>query len=291
MSLHGSQVPRFKISRRKALALLLGGTGASMIDAFGIEPAWLDITRLEIICPGLPGGLDGLRVGVLSDIHYKPDRDEALLEAAVTRLLEEKPELIMLPGDFVDHSTDVITPMMRILSRLHAPLGVFACMGNHDGWNGARAILQRSMERSGFTFLVNQHTRLQVRGENLAIAATDHVWLGRPDPSRTLHGIPKHVPIIGMVHEPDFFDRMIAARPMALQISGHTHGGQCQVPLLGYAPARVAYGEKYIEGVYAQGDSRLFVSRGLGTTGLRVRFSCRPEVAILTLRAPSPDEV
>jgi len=227
---------------------------------------------------------------VLSDIHYKPDRDESLLEDAVMRLLEEKPDVIMLPGDFVDHSTDVIVPMMRILSRLHAPQGVFACMGNHDGWNGAGAILQRSMERSGFTFLVNQHTRLQVRGESLAIAATDHVWLGHPDPTRTLRGIPKQIPIIGMVHEPDFFDRMIESRPMTLQISGHTHGGQCQVPLLGYAPARVAYGEKYIEGIYAQGDSRLFVSRGLGTTGLRVRFACRPEVAILTLRAPSFDE-
>jgi predicted MPP superfamily phosphohydrolase len=277
--------PRFRISRRKALALLLAGAGTSVIDAFCIEPGWLGITRTDITCPGLAQGLDGIRIGVLSDIHYKPDSDEALLEAAVTRMLEEKPDLILLPGDFVDHSTDVVAPMMRILSRLNAPQGVFACMGNHDGWSGAGPILQRSFDRSGFTFLVNQHTRLQVRGESLAVAATDHIWLGRPDPERTLRGIPNHVPIIGMIHEPDFFDRMIESRPMTLQISGHTHGGQCQVPLLGYAPARVKYGEKYLNGVYEHGDARLFVSRGLGTTGMRVRFACRPEVAILTLRA------
>ncbi len=273
-------------SRRQMLGLLFAGAGGAVLDAFGIEPDWLTTSRETIACPGLTPGLDGLRVGVLSDIHFHPATDETLLTGAVNALLKERPDLIVMPGDFVEHSPDVIESMMRILSRLHAPHGVFASMGNHDGWKLAGPALRLAFERSGISFLVNQHSRLQIHGEDLAIAATDHVWLGNPDPSRTLRGIPKQVPVISLVHEPDFFDQMIANRPITLQVSGHTHGGQCQVPLTGYAPVKVAYGENYLEGTYSRGDSRLFVSRGIGTTGLRVRFACRPEVNVLTLRCP-----
>ena len=276
------------ITRRRALGVLFGGAGvgtACAADAFLLGPKWLDVTRKEVVCPGLGGSLDGLRVGVISDIHYKPDQDKDLLVQAVDTLLAEKPDLITIVGDYIDRSPKVVEPMLRQLSRLEAPHGVFACLGNHDGWADQSGFISRSFQQHGIEFLINQHSRLQIRGESLALAATDHVWLGDPDPQRALRGIPQHVPILAMVHEPDFFDEMTTHRRIALQVSGHTHGGQCQVPVVGYAPARVAYGEKYLEGVYDRGDSRLFVTRGLGTVGLRVRFACRPEVAILTLQA------
>ncbi len=270
------------------MGLLLAGAGAGsacVADAFLLGPNWLSVTHKEVICSGTGEGLHGLRIGVISDIHFKPDHDEALLEEAVDTLLREKPDLITIVGDYIDHSTAVVEPMLRILSHLQAPLGVFACLGNHDGWADRTGYISRSFEKHGIGFLVNQHARVQTRGGSLAIAATDHVWLGDPDPDRTLKGIPSKVPVVAMVHEPDFFDEMIKRRPIALQVSGHTHGGQCQVPFVGYAPARVAYGEKYLEGAYEQGRSNLFVTRGLGTVGLRVRFACRPEVAILSLTA------
>jgi predicted MPP superfamily phosphohydrolase len=77
---------------------------------------------------------------------------------------------------------------------------------------------------------------------------------------------------------------MASSRDILLQLSGHTHGGQCRVPLLGIAPVTVNYGRKYIQGAYSRGASQLFVTRGVGTTGLRVRFACPPELAVLTLR-------
>jgi predicted MPP superfamily phosphohydrolase len=273
------------MTRRKSLALLCAGAAGTFANAFCIEPSWLSVTRADIDCPLLPAALDGLRIGVLCDLHFKPGRDDSLLEAAVDKLLAEQPDIITLPGDFIDHSPRVVAPMLRILSKLSAPHGVFASPGNHDGWNMDCAILRRAFEKSGISFLINQNTREEVRGESIAIAATDHVWLGKPDPVRTLRGIHRDVPVISLVHEPDFFDTMTEFHPIALQVSGHTHGGQCKVPLFGYAPARVAYGRNYLEGAYARGSSRLFVSRGLGTTGLRVRFACPPEVAVLTLRS------
>lgn len=273
------------ITRRRAAGLMLGAMGACVADAFFLGPRWLSVTRKEVVCPRLNGSLDGLRVGVISDIHFKPDQDEALLEEAVDCLNRESPDLIAIVGDYVDHSTDVVAPMLHHLSRLNASQGVFACLGNHDGWADQSGFISKSFEQAGIGFLVNANTQVQIRGESLAIAATDHVWLGHPNPGKTLSGVPAKMPVLAMIHEPDYFDEMIRHRPIAMQLSGHTHGGQCQVPLLGYAPARVAYGENYLEGAYQQGDSRLFVTRGVGTVGLRVRFACRPEVAILTLRA------
>lgn len=276
--------PRGLMSRRNAIRLLLAGGAGSVGNAFWFEPARLSITRTEIPIPNLPAGLDGLKVGLIADLHFKPDTDSPLLAEAVAALNHEKPDLIALPGDFIDHDPRVADPMMEILSKLSARHGVFASMGNHDGWAEAANRLRRGFERADMPFLVNRHSRLTIGGESLAVAVTDHVWKGRPDPVKTLAGIPSRTPVIALVHEPDFFDEMTRHRNIQLQLSGHTHGGQCRVPVLGYAPAKVAYGRKYIQGTFERGDSRLFVTRGLGTTGLRVRFACPPEVAVLTLR-------
>jgi predicted MPP superfamily phosphohydrolase len=267
------------------MALLLAAAAGSFTHAFCIEPSWLSVSRAVIPSPLLPPSLDGLRIGVLCDLHFTPDRDESLLEEAVAKLLAEQPDIITLPGDFIDHSPRVLAPMLRILSKLSAPHGVFASPGNHDGWNMDCMIMRRAFEKCGISFLINQSTHIRVRGESIAIVGTDHVWLGKPDPRRALSGIRAETPVISLVHEPDFFDTMTEFHPIALQVSGHTHGGQCRVPLLGYAPARVAYGRNYLQGMYERGSSRIFVSRGLGTTGLRVRFACPPEVAVITLRS------
>jgi predicted MPP superfamily phosphohydrolase len=272
-------------TRRNAIKLLCCGAGGALANGFWYEPSQLSVTREEILCPRLPAALDGLRVGLMADIHFKPDQDDALLEEAVAVLNREKPDIIALPGDFMDTDPTVLLPMLSILENLAPAHGVFASMGNHDGWAFDSSQMRRRFERAGISFLVNRNHGIRVRNENLAIAATDHVWLGKPDPTATLRGIAADTSVIALVHEPDFFDELTQRREIQLQLSGHTHGGQCRVPFLEYAPVKVAYGKKYIYGAYEQGDSRLFVTRGLGTVGLRVRFACPPEVALLTLRA------
>lgn len=276
---------RSLLGRRNAMKLLFGGAAGSFANGFWIEPGRLSVTREEISCARLPEALDGLRIGVMADIHYKPDQDEELLEAAVALLNREKPDLIALPGDFMDKDPSVIGPMLRVLGKLRPAHGVFASMGNHDGWAGDGGNMRQRFEKAGISMLINRNHGIRVRNERLAIAATDHVWLGNPDPSATLRGVGADTPVIALVHEPDYFDEITARRNIHLQLSGHTHGGQCRVPLIGYAPAKVAYGRKYVYGAFERGDSRLFVTRGLGTVGLRVRFACPPEVAVLTLRS------
>jgi uncharacterized protein len=272
------------ISRRRALRLLAGGTAAAFADALWIEPRLLCVNRHDIACRNLPAGLEGLRVGVLADFHFRPDKDEALVEKVVARVDAENLDLLTLAGDYVTHSGEVLAPLLRILERVRARHGVFAVMGNHDGWHPGREFMRRSFEKAGIPFLINRNSQLRIKGDMLAVAGTDFVWLGKPDPAATLKGIAPGTPVLALVHEPDYFDVMSAQRDILLQVSGHTHGGQCRVPLVGYAPAKVDFGRKYIKGSFTRGGSNLFVTSGVGTVGLRVRFACPPELAVLTLR-------
>ncbi len=238
-------------------------------------------------CRRLTPGLEGLRIGLLADFHFRPDQDDELVAKVVAETRREKLDVILLAGDFLDSDPAVLAPLLGHLERLSANHGVFAVLGNHDGWNTGRAMMRREFEKAGISFLINRHSLLSIKGESLAIAGTDFVWRGQPDPARTLRGIAADTPVIAMVHEPDYFDVMTAQRDILLQVSGHTHGGQCRVPVVGYAPVTVKYGKKYNYGAFSRGDSNLFVTRGVGTTGPRIRFACPPELAILTLRAPN----
>jgi predicted MPP superfamily phosphohydrolase len=272
------------LGRRRALRLLAGGTVAAFANALWIEPRLLWVSRHDIARRNLPSGLEGLRVGVLADFHFRPDQDEALLEKVVDRVNAEELDLLALAGDYVTRSGEVLAPLLRILERVRTRHGVFAVMGNHDGWHPGRSFTRRAFEKAGIPFLINQSSLLRIKGDALAVAGSDFVWLGKPDPAATLKGIAAATPVLALVHEPDYFDVMSARRDILLQVSGHTHGGQCRVPLVGYAPVKVDHGRKYIKGLYERGGSNLFVTSGVGTVGPRVRFACPPELAVLTLR-------
>ena len=277
---------RLGLNRRNALRLLTAGMAGILVDGTWLEPGRLSVTRQDVRCKRLPPGLQGLRIGLLADFHFRPDQDAELVAKTLEKVREEKLDLIALAGDFADSEASVLAPLLEILGQMQAAHGVFAVMGNHDGWSAGRDVTRRAFEKAGIAFLINRHSLLSIHGESLAVAGTDFVWRGRPDAARTLKGIPADTPVLALVHEPDYFDTMIARRDILLQVSGHTHGGQCRVPLLGYAPVKVRYGRNYVYGGFTRGDSNLFVTRGVGTTGPRVRFACPPELAILTLRGP-----
>ena len=266
------------------MLLMAAGMAGTLLDASCIEPGYLSITRRDVTCKRLAPGLAGLRIGVLADFHYRPDQDDELLGKVVDQVRAENLDLIALTGDFVDAAPRVMTPLLEHLRKMKAAHGVFAVMGNHDGWNIDGAKVRALFEKAGISFLINRHSLLTIGGDSLAVAGTDFIWLGKPDPARTLRGVSAETPVLALVHEPDYFDVMATRRDILLQVSGHTHGGQCRVPLIGYAPISVKYGRKYNYGEYSHGDSKLFVTRGVGTTGPRVRFACPPELAVLTLR-------
>lgn len=271
--------------RRNFLRLAAGGAAACFADALWLEPNWLQITRREIRMPGWPPVLDGLRVGLAADLHFRGQaRDFDLLGELVRKANAEALDLMVMPGDFIDSDAGLVPALAEILRGLTAQHGVFGALGNHDGWNADPGMIRKKFGRAGIPILVNESHLVSIRGQTVAICGTDSVWAGVPDPKKMLQGVASDVPVIALVHEPDFFDEMKSIRPGVLQVSGHTHGGQCRVPLVGIAPVLPRFGRKYPYGIYEAGESRLFVTRGVGTTGLRVRFACPPELAVLTLR-------
>ncbi len=284
MSSQRKKIDLKRITRRSALGVF--GIGIpSCIWAAGIEPNLLSITRKDLTLPRWPKALDGFRLAQLTDIHYRPGKDDDLIEKLLRALDEEKPDLITLTGDFVIEDPSSLPELCRELKGLSAPQGIIASPGNHDRWHCSTSQLRREIEGVGMTYLQNQATKLHIKGENLFVNGLDSIWGGHPNPTKAWKGHLKNEPVIALVHEPDPFDELHKNHPLDLQLSGHTHGGQCRVPLVNYRPVKVKFGRKFIYGHFQKNDSQLFVGRGLGTVGPRVRFASMPELVILTLRA------
>ena len=246
------------------------------------------VRREELVLPRWPPALDGLRVGVLTDLHAgMPHAGLDTLERAAEALAAERPDLVCLLGDFIDRRAvfarpvDTAAVMARLAPLRGAPRGVFAVLGNHDWYAGARRIAD-ALADAGATVL-----------EDSAAPARDGLWVAgvgdyrirgaRVD--RALRGVPADAPVLLLSHDPDAFP--FVSERVSLTLAGHTHGGQVGIPVLRRPFVPSHYGERYLHGHIAEGDRHLHVSSGIGTSGLPVRFLRPPEVVSLTLRAPS----
>lgn len=283
------------LSRRRFLGwTLAAGLGGAVTVACGagyvlaVEPGWLAVERIEVPVPDLPPALEGLAVAHLSDLHWGPYTGQREIRAAVQAANDLAPDLILLTGDYVFHHPEYAAPCARELACLWAPLGVVAVAGNHDHWAGIEVVAAQ-LDLAGVMLLRNESRRLEVSGQPLFLAGVDDVMERRDDLDATLAGVPGDEPVLLLVHEPDVADR-VADMPhrILLQLSGHSHGGQINLPLLG-PPVLPWLAENYPAGLQSVPGSRLqvYTSRGIGVIAPPVRFNCRPEVALLTLvRSP-----
>lgn len=227
--------------------------------------------------PFLPAALDGLRVAQLTDLHRSELTPDRLLRHAVSLTNAAAPDLILLTGDFVSEDPADIAPCAQIVSALHARLGVYAVLGNHDFNAGATAV-ERALTHVGVHVLTNRHARLS---NGLYLVGLEDDRFGRPDVARAFAGIPPEAPTLTLIHNPALVE-LFAARP-GIAFAGHTHGGQVRLPYLTAREVRRIGAKHYREGWYTVGKTRLYVNRGLGRVGLPFRFLCRPEVAFFTL--------
>jgi hypothetical protein len=268
-------------SRMGGVPVALGWSIAGMAGltySTVIEPRLPVLERVTLHLPTLPPQLDGLRIGQLSDMHlgYLHTKDNT--RWAVQQVLHEHPELIVLTGDFVSFHSG-IKHLYNLFCPLHAPLGVYAITGNHDHSEGIEDILE-AMEPLDITFLINENLRLNWRGADFWLAGIDDLWYGVPDLHATLTGIPTGAFTVMLAHEPDVAD-VVAQHGVQVQLSGHTHGGHVDLPMLG-SPCLPHHGVRYVSGVVQVGAMQVYVSRGLG--GFPLRFNCRPEATIITLK-------
>jgi uncharacterized protein len=244
----------------------------------------LSTERITIALPHLAPELNGLRVAQLSDLHLEPYTTAADIESAVQSVNALKPDIIALTGDFITGSNKPMGTCADILSKLVAPLGIYACLGNHDVWHDS-AVIGKRLKEVGIQLLVNDCVILQHRGQPFAIAGTDSAWAGHPQLQSILTKVPKQVPLLLLAHEPDFADVVAAHDHPLLQLAGHSHGGQVRMPLWG-SLITPKWGQKYVMGHYTVGGSQLYVNRGIGCVGVPLRFACAPEITEITLRSP-----
>lgn len=252
---------------------MLGGivivAACIVVDALWIEPQWIEVTHQRIAAPlSTP-----LKIAHLTDIHMSRlgSRERRMLRIVE----EEKPDLIVITGDSINVTSDY--PAFReALTSLHAPLGVWVVHGNHEDWWPINNELE-FYESAGAKLLMNANHEAR---EGVWLIGFDDLYGGSPDAVRAFAGVPEAAYKIALFHSPAFFET-VAGR-CDLVLAGHSHGGQVCLPLFGplWLPP---FSGKYVAGWFQQLGIQMYVSRGVGTSIIDVRFCCRPEIAIITV--------
>jgi uncharacterized protein len=247
----------------------------------------LGITSQRIWLSDLPEEFRGFRILQLSDIHHSLFVPLDQVAAVVELSNRLKPDLVALTGDFVTYSRSSIGPVAEILGGLRARSGVVAVLGNHDFRVGADAV-EGALRRQRIQVLRNRHRSLQRRGSILYVAGVDDYGYGA-DLGRAMRGIPGDASTILLAHNP----RMVTAaacQGIALVLSGHTHGGQVNLPLLGTVYGHSPEQMRFKMGWDRLGGTQIYVSRGIGTIILPLRWRCPAEMPLLELEPHQRDD-
>src|SRR5215471_16718425 len=244
------------------------------------EPFMLSIERQDIYLRRLPRALDGLRIVHLSDFHFGPLVNPAHLERAVEAANDLRPDLIALTGDYISHERLYAAPCAEVVGRLRARFGVFAVLGNHDHWTDA-ALITDLFRAEGIRVLLNEGLRLDVNGESFWLAGVNDTMVGLEDLPLAMAGAADGELKLLLAHNPIIL-RRAARADVDLVLSGHTHGGQVTMRSEKSRSGRPR--RRMLRGLGRRGNTQIYVTRGLGTVVLPIRYGCPPEISVLELR-------
>lgn len=288
-----------KLTRRQLLALGLPLAAAATLGTtvgLGFEEAQgLTVRKVAISIAQLPSAFDGFILAHLSDFHYHPIYTARPIIQGIREANKLSPDIVVLTGDFVTNPlfglrrrTSIqaqAEPCAELLSQLRARQGTYAVLGNHDQ-SSRPAVVTASLQKRGIRVLRNQAVSVERNGSRIWLAGVDDALLGADDLPRAISTIPTKDTIILLAHEPDIADE-VAEYPVSVQLSGHSHGGQIRLPVLG-PPYLPELARKYPWGLRKVGDLSLYTNCGLGTLGLPMRLNCPPEVTLIRLvRGPA----
>ncbi len=218
-----------------------------------------------------------LRAVSLTDFHFDPLYETDYINECVRQANALNPDVVLLTGDYISNTSDRMNDLAEALGGLRAKVGIYASLGNHDFWDDPLRV-RKALISKGVEVLMNEHTRVVCGDGELIIAGLNSVWSGRPNWDRVASGLKANERALVLVHEPDFADQLAYDERAVMQFSGHTHGGQVRLPLLG-ALRLPSFGKNYEAGFYDVKKLKLHVNRGIGTVHYHVRFFCPPEIA------------
>lgn len=261
--------------------------------------AQVELVRVPVKINRLPAPLQGLKIGLITDVHSSFIVSKELIKAAADLVMAESPDVIVLTGDFISGSTKFLSGSIgefkhhylercaAALSGLQAPLGVYGVLGNHDFWSGPTAvktICDTLSKRVGVTWLRNTNIELIKAGASFHLLGVDDYWESSCSLTTACKGIPGDSIKILLSHNPDINDDIsLSKERIDLVLSGHTHGGQVVVPILGQPVMPSKFGQKYRAGLVRDGKRQTYVSRGVGCLLAPIRLNCMPEATVLTL--------
>ena len=258
--------------------------------AFLIRGVWLEPRSLLVaeVHPDIPWPYPHpLRIAVLSDLHVgAPYYGVERLREVVARTNAARPDLICLLGDFVTLGVlggHFVPPdsIAAALAGLHAPMGVVGVLGNHDRRYGGKRVAA-ALRQEGLAVLEDTAAVRQTVDGPIWIAGVSDFWTGNHDVTGTLAEVTDSTaPVLLITHNPDLFPDVPAR--VLLTLAGHTHGGQVRIPFLGTPIVPSSYGQRFAAGHIVEGGRHLFVSTGIGTSDLPIRFRVPPTIFILTL--------
>jgi predicted MPP superfamily phosphohydrolase len=278
-------VAKINLTRRGFLrgvaAAPLVAVSAASAYASLVEPRAFEVTETDILIRDLPDAFEGFRIAQITDVHHSRIVPIEEVRRVVKLAQAAKPDLIALTGDYTTSYRSYIEPCAEALGGLSAPEGVWAVLGNHDHYTDAQLTV-RALERHRINVLENANTVIKRGSDTLQLAGIgDWTW-ARADWERSLYGLDKRRPTVMLSHQPIVLD-LPEIEGVSLILSGHTHGGQVSLPILG-PPLRFSREFKYVRGLYEKNGTQLYVSAGTGVIGLPVRFGVRPEISILKLK-------
>jgi uncharacterized protein len=242
------------------------------------------IREIEIPVRGLPKDLQGLRLIQISDIHLSPFLTETELARTVDMANEQRAHIALVTGDLITSRGDPVDACVRQLARLRADAGVFGCLGNHEIYAGVQNHVTREGARLGIRFLRQQAERLRFGGSELNLVGVDYQKMGGSYLTGAERWVVPGTTNLLLSHNPDVFD-VAAGQGWDVTLSGHTHGGQVNFEILNQSINIARFYTPYVYGLYRQGDSSIYVTRGIGTVGLPARLGAPPEVVLIRLCA------
>jgi hypothetical protein len=281
------KISRLKFSRYARKILVSGAAGIFTFTILKNERNYPVVERINIPIRGFAPSLAGFRIVQISDIHLWPVVKTHLVQKTVKLVNALEPDLIVITGDFVTRFISAIYTLAPELGKLQAQHGVFASLGNHDLWVNAETITH-ALNTSGVRVLINQGVPIYANGELIWLAGIDDAIAGNPDLNTALSGIPTDIPVVLLGHEPDPADEVSLDGRVDLMLTGHSHGGQINFPVIG-SPFKALQAKKYDKGLYNVNGMWLYVNRGIGViTSVPFRSNCPPEISefILVPQAP-----
>ena len=262
-------------------ALLVGG---GLTYGYKIEPGWIEVESLSLTLPRLSHAFNGYRIVQISDIHMSEWMDRERLAEIVERVNRLNPDLIAITGDLLWIQPErFVGDLVSTLGMLSARDGIVGILGNHDHWSDPQAVREAYRE-SGIVELSNTTITLNKEDKLLHISGVDDYWERFDRLDFVLENLPEQGCAILLAHEPDYADISAPTGRFDLQLSGHSHGGQVVLPVIG-PPVLPRYGQKYPSGLYKIHGMYQYTNRGVGMISPQVRFNCRPEITVFTINA------